>query len=174
MQQQFIGVQGGSAESRPDPLAIQRLAQAVQELDRIEPRARPEELAFSRLAVARCYADLGMHDTAEWYYRQALASLRHRARAALAVEALSGLAEALTRRAVCSVEPADRHVCLEQARDLAFEAAGLASQALAEADRGSALYRLVAVLESCGDTADAQVLRQRATPRHLAEDRIAA
>ena len=87
-----------------------------------------------------------MHDTAEWYYRQALASVRYGGFAALAVDGLSGLADALTRRANRSADAGDRYACLEQARDL----------------------------EACGDAGDAQTLRLRAESLPRAAARLAA
>lgn len=174
MLQQSFDDQTVQTDVQRDPLVIQRLAAAVQELDRTESRARPDELAWCRLSVAHCYAELGMHDTAEWYFRQALGSVRHHGFAALAVDALSGLADALTRRADQSADAADRYACLEQARDLAFEAATLASQALRAPELGLALARAAAVLEACGDAVDAQTLRLRADSLPRAADRLAA
>lgn len=157
-----------------DPQAVQRLALAVQELDRVESGARPDELACCMLSVARCYADLDMHDTAEWYYRQALGSSRPAGGLALQVDGFSGLAEALIRRSELSVDPADRYTCLERARDLAFQAASLAGRCLAAADQRQALARVAAVLDACGDTGDAQALRQRADSLSTTEDPQAA
>lgn len=152
-----------AAQSVRDPQAIHRLALAVQELDRAEDLARPDELARSTLGVAHCYAELGMHDTAEWYYRQALAATRHLPGAEPLVQALTGLAEALSLRSRDCIDAADRYSCLERARDLAFQAAALASGRLPAAREASVLDRLADLLCACGDRGDADALRERST-----------
>ncbi len=152
-----------AAQTVRDPQALDRLALAVQELDRAEDLARPDELARSTLGVAHCYAELGMHDTAEWYYRQALAATRHLPGAEPLVQALTGLASTLSLRSQDCVDAADRYSCLERARDLAFQAAALASGRLPATREASVLARLADVLCACGDRGDADALRERST-----------
>ena len=155
-------LRGAPEHPARDPLVIQRLALAVQELDRVEGLSRPGELARTTLSVARCYAELGMHDTAEWYYRQALAATGSHKSAHLMVDALTGLAEALVFRAHACNDDADRYTFLERARDLAFEAASTASRTLGSADEAAVLVVIANVLSACGDTGDAAALLTRA------------
>lgn len=152
---------GAAPRHERDPHAVQRLAQAVQELDRVEALARPDQLVRSTLTVARCYRELGMHDTAEWYYRQALAAARGVENALPVVDALVGLAEALVLRAAECLDGADRYACLERARDLAFEAAAMAARRLSGADEARVLRALAEVLSACGDDRDACALTAR-------------
>lgn len=142
--------------------AVHRLAEAVDDLDAVERRARPVELALATHRVARCYVDLGMPDTAEWYFQQALRWSRTLASSATTVEILCELADALARQARFGDDAAHRHRCLERARDHAFEATALASRVADRRCEASTLIAVSEVLAACGDHGDASTLRQRA------------
>jgi hypothetical protein len=145
-----------------DRHAVLRLGEAVDDLDAVERRARPVELALATHRVARCYVDLDMPDTAEWYFQQALRWARTLSSCATAVEILCELADALARQARLDDDGAHRHRCLDRARDCAFEATALASRSGDRRCEGSTLLAVSEVLAACGDHGDAATLRQRA------------
>lgn len=146
-----------------DPRGVRRLAEAVSDLDAVEGRVpRPIELAQATHRVARCYVELGMPDTAAWYFQRALGWARTLASATTAVEILCELADALTRQADLTEEPAERRQCLERARDHAFEAASMAARGTDRRGEAAILLAISDVLANCGDHGDAVTLRDRA------------
>lgn len=146
-----------------NPQGVRQLAEAVRHLDAVEGRAsRPVELALAIHRVARCYCEIGMPDTAVWYLQRALAWARTPTSSTATVGILCELADAWARRADLTEEPAERHHCLERARDHAFEAASLAGQGADPRCEASTLLVVSDVLSTCGDHGDARTLRDRA------------
>ncbi len=153
----------GGWQGVADPHEVLRLAQAVRDLDAVEGRtSRPVELAQAIHRVARCYCDLGMPDTGVWYLQRALAWARTLGHSDATAEILCELADAWARQARLADEPAERHHCLEQARDHAFEAASVASRHFDRRCEASTLLLVSEVLTNCGDHGDAQTLHARA------------
>ncbi len=145
-----------------DPDALRRLAEALEELDLIERRGRPVELALAIQQVARCHVDLCMPDAAEWYYQRALGWSRTLGGADTTVEILCELADTSALLASERTDDAQRYFWLEKARDHAFEAATLASRTADRRCEASTLYLVSQILLRCGDHGDAMALRERA------------
>jgi hypothetical protein len=153
-----------------DAQSLGRLASALGELDAIERRGRPVELALAIQQVARCHLDLGMPEAAEWYYQRALAWARTLGSPATAIEILCELADTAVVLARDHGDEARRYALLERARDHAYEAATLSSRTADRHCEASTLYLVSQVLGRCGDHGDARALRERAAT--LVEDAV--
>lgn len=145
-----------------DPQLLGRLAVALSELDTIERRARPVELALAIQQVARCHLDLCMPEAADWYYQRALAWARTLGSPATMIEILCELADTAVVLAQQSSEVNRRYALLERARDHAYEAATLASRTADRRCEAATLVMVSQVLSRCGDHGDACALRERA------------
>jgi hypothetical protein len=145
-----------------DPQALGRLASALAELDAIERRARPVELALAIQQVARCHVDLCMPEAAEWYYQRALAWARTLGSPATLIEILCELADTDVLLAQESSDESRRYALRERARDQVYEAATLAARTADRRCEASTLFQASQVLSRCGDHGDACALRERA------------
>jgi hypothetical protein len=139
-----------------------RLAATLHELEVVERRGQPLEMARALRDVARCHVELEMPDAAFWFLQRSLSWARLVASPCFTIEVLCELAETDLHLAAHPLEAPDRYSVLERARDHAFEAAALARESADWQCEAQALLRASQVLEQCGDEWDARRLRDEA------------
>lgn len=148
----------------PPLLAREALRRACAALDLAELSARPFAMSQALARVARCYLELDAPAPAEACFERAVSWARLGGTHDHVVELLCELADA-------SAHVAERHdderrgaghAARERARDHAFEASVLAASVSDASCEAHLLLRVCAVLERCGDRADALQLQVRA------------
>jgi hypothetical protein len=148
-----------------DEAARGRLREAVCELDAAEAAAEPARLSQALAQVSRCHRAVGALAEADWYARRGLSAARGLGAVDASVDALSELAELSLDRADrldSQDESRGAHRLRDAARDLAFEAAGLAQRAADPRWEITVLLRVSDLFDRLGDHDDAIALQCRA------------
>jgi predicted transcriptional regulator len=149
---------------QPPGRARDALADALHQLHDAERQDQPAILALALAQVGRCYRRLGDGATAEWYLQQGLRKARTMGAPEACIELLCDLAELVSILAteIARDEPRAAHAIRERARDHGYEATQMAGLAGDWEWEAAVLQRVSRVLERCGDSEDAEALRQRA------------
>lgn len=173
-------------DAEPAQTAREALRRAAASLDLAELTGSPFAMSHALAEVGRCYRGLGLLDSAEAHLEAAVRWARLAGSTDHVAELLCELADAAVRVAEWQSVPAasgaaapllaadaqgasaaasNRRAAKERARDRAFEVSQLVGRISDPSCEARLLLAVGAVLERCGDHADAMQMQVRALNR---------